>query len=151
MTKIAGSGYGTGSETGSISQRHGSADPDPHQNVMDPEHCLQAIFSFLDLDRIHMRNADPQTQIIRINPRIGVFNRAVKHHFKKCYILECSLAPGKPATDPWAILYFSSSTGSMPYIGPIHARVSHQARNSINDKLTMLTPKQNSSTKKIYL
>ncbi len=21
-----------------ISQRHGSADPDPHQNVMDPEH-----------------------------------------------------------------------------------------------------------------
>ena len=30
MTKIAGS----------ISQRHGSADPDPHQNVMDPEHCL---------------------------------------------------------------------------------------------------------------
>jgi hypothetical protein len=30
MTKIAGSG------SGSISQRHGSADPDPHQNVMDP-------------------------------------------------------------------------------------------------------------------
>jgi hypothetical protein len=28
MTKIAGSG--------SISQRHGSVDPDPHQNVMDP-------------------------------------------------------------------------------------------------------------------
>jgi hypothetical protein len=35
MTKIAGSG--------SISQRHGSADPDPdpQQNVMDPEHCLE--------------------------------------------------------------------------------------------------------------
>jgi hypothetical protein len=33
MTKIAGS------ESGSISQRHGSADldPDPHQNVKDPE------------------------------------------------------------------------------------------------------------------
>jgi hypothetical protein len=30
MTKISGSR--------SISQRHGSADPDPHQNVMDPEH-----------------------------------------------------------------------------------------------------------------
>ena len=27
-----------GSGSGSISQRHGSADPDPHQNVMDPEH-----------------------------------------------------------------------------------------------------------------
>jgi hypothetical protein len=24
--------------SGSISQRHGSADPDPHQNVLDPEH-----------------------------------------------------------------------------------------------------------------
>ncbi len=24
---------------GSISQRHGSADPDPQQNIMDPEHC----------------------------------------------------------------------------------------------------------------
>jgi len=30
MTKIAGSG--------SISQRHGSADPDPPKNVMDPQH-----------------------------------------------------------------------------------------------------------------
>ncbi len=30
MTKIAGSG--------SISQKHGSADPDLHQYVMDPEH-----------------------------------------------------------------------------------------------------------------
>jgi hypothetical protein len=29
--------------SGSISQRHGSADPDPdpHQNVMDPEHCFK--------------------------------------------------------------------------------------------------------------
>jgi hypothetical protein len=39
MTKIAGSA--SGSESGSINQRHGSADPDsdsdpdPHQNVMD--------------------------------------------------------------------------------------------------------------------
>ncbi len=38
VTKIAGSGYESGSESGYISQRHGSADPDPHQNVMDPEH-----------------------------------------------------------------------------------------------------------------
>jgi hypothetical protein len=33
MTKIAGSG--------SISQRHGSADPDPPQNFMDPEHWYE--------------------------------------------------------------------------------------------------------------
>ena len=26
----------------SISQRHGSADPDPHQNVMDPQHWFEA-------------------------------------------------------------------------------------------------------------
>jgi hypothetical protein len=41
MTKIAGSG----SESGYISQRHGSADPDPdpdpHQNIMDTEHRKQ--------------------------------------------------------------------------------------------------------------
>jgi hypothetical protein len=41
MTKIAGSG----SASGSISQRYGSAgpdpDPDPPQNVMDPQHCSQ--------------------------------------------------------------------------------------------------------------
>jgi hypothetical protein len=38
MTKIAGSG--------SISQRHGSADPDPDppQNVMDPQHWQSQAF-----------------------------------------------------------------------------------------------------------
>jgi hypothetical protein len=36
VTKIAGSG----SASGSISQRHGSPDPDPHQHVMDPQHCI---------------------------------------------------------------------------------------------------------------
>jgi hypothetical protein len=46
MTKMAESG----SESGSISQRHGSADPDPDpdppQNVMDPQHCF--------LSRVHL-------------------------------------------------------------------------------------------------
>jgi hypothetical protein len=36
MTKIAASS----SRSGSISQRHVSADPDPYQNVTDPRHCL---------------------------------------------------------------------------------------------------------------
>ncbi len=40
MTKIAGSG----SESGSISQRYGSPDPDPHQNDMDPQHCCDLLF-----------------------------------------------------------------------------------------------------------
>ncbi len=29
--------------SGSISQRHGSADPDPLQNVMDPQHWLYVL------------------------------------------------------------------------------------------------------------
>ena len=32
---------GPGSESGSISQMHGSADPDPHENVLDPQHWLK--------------------------------------------------------------------------------------------------------------
>jgi hypothetical protein len=42
--KITGSGSPSGpaSESGSISQRLGSADPDPHKNVMDPEHWYEA-------------------------------------------------------------------------------------------------------------
>jgi hypothetical protein len=35
--KIAGSG------SGSVSQRHGSANPDPYQNVSDPQHCILKI------------------------------------------------------------------------------------------------------------
>jgi hypothetical protein len=41
MMKIEGFGSASGSE--SISQRHGSADPDPHQNVMDPQHWLVVV------------------------------------------------------------------------------------------------------------
>ena len=48
MTKIAGSG--SGCESGSISQRHGSADPDPHQNVMDPQHCFFVFHFYLFKD-----------------------------------------------------------------------------------------------------
>jgi hypothetical protein len=32
-----GVGYGAGSVSGSISQRYGSRDPDPQQNVTDPQ------------------------------------------------------------------------------------------------------------------
>jgi hypothetical protein len=30
-----------GVESGSISERYGSGDPDPHQNVTDPQHCIR--------------------------------------------------------------------------------------------------------------
>jgi hypothetical protein len=38
---------GSGSASGPIIQRHGSADPDPdlHQNVMDPQHCWEEFLS----------------------------------------------------------------------------------------------------------
>jgi hypothetical protein len=39
MRKIAGSG--AGSESGYVSQRYGSVDPDPHHNVTDPQHWVK--------------------------------------------------------------------------------------------------------------
>jgi hypothetical protein len=43
MKKGVGTGVGSGS--GSISQRYGSEDtnPDPHQNVTDPQHCFSGL------------------------------------------------------------------------------------------------------------
>jgi hypothetical protein len=34
------SGVGSGTGSGSINQRYRSVDPDPHQHVTDPQHCL---------------------------------------------------------------------------------------------------------------
>jgi hypothetical protein len=31
--------------SGSVSQRYGSADPDPHKNVTDPQHCYLVLFT----------------------------------------------------------------------------------------------------------
>ncbi len=47
MTKIAGSGSGSEPGSGSNSQMHGYADPDPHQNVMDPEHWSLQCTAFI--------------------------------------------------------------------------------------------------------
>ncbi len=40
MMQIARSG------SGSISQRHGSGDPDPRQNVMDPQHWWKQTYDY---------------------------------------------------------------------------------------------------------
>jgi hypothetical protein len=37
---------------GSISQRFGSGDPDPHQNVTDPQHCLQTTLSLYNNENV---------------------------------------------------------------------------------------------------
>ncbi len=51
--KGVGSGVGSGSGSvsqryGSVSQRYGSADPDPHQNVMDPQHWIEPLLFGVD-------------------------------------------------------------------------------------------------------
>ncbi len=42
--------FGSGSASGSVSQRYGSEDPDPHtdpyKNVMDPEHWFKRLVMF---------------------------------------------------------------------------------------------------------
>ncbi len=37
------------------SQRYGSADPDPHQNVMDPQHCFSCINLYWELSKAAFR------------------------------------------------------------------------------------------------
>ncbi len=48
MTKMAGT------ESGSISQRHGFADPDPHQNAMDPQHWKQVSVGIIANFRVEL-------------------------------------------------------------------------------------------------
>ncbi len=49
MMKIEVSGSASGSGSECIPQRHGSADldPDPHQNVMDPQHWSEGRYCSL--------------------------------------------------------------------------------------------------------
>ncbi len=44
MKKGVGSGVGSVPGSGSISQRNGSGDPDPHQNVTDSQDWLSGCF-----------------------------------------------------------------------------------------------------------
>jgi len=70
MTKLAGSWSESGS--GSISRRHGSADPYPHQHVMDPEHFILAISKLM---RIWIQFRVQMITSMRIWMRILIFNR----------------------------------------------------------------------------
>jgi hypothetical protein len=42
---------GVGSGSGSISQRYGSVDPDPHQKVTDRQHCINFSIILLTMCR----------------------------------------------------------------------------------------------------
>jgi hypothetical protein len=62
MTKIAGSG--SGSE--SISQRLGSADPDPPQNVMDPQHSSEVrVRMRTKMSRIRNTKGSPDSKAVK--------------------------------------------------------------------------------------
>ena len=46
---------------GSVSQMLGSADPDPHQNVMDPEHCENLLDGTLPI-LLEVPDQDPRSK-----------------------------------------------------------------------------------------
>jgi hypothetical protein len=58
--KRAGSVAGSGAGSGSVSQGYGSTDPDPYQNVMDPQHWTKGLtISHLlqvDVDKLSKRH-----------------------------------------------------------------------------------------------
>jgi hypothetical protein len=75
MTKTAGSG------SGSISQRHGSAEPDltPHQNVMDREHWLELTLAIPERPCVFRRVADPNpTFYLKFGSRILLHFKAMR-------------------------------------------------------------------------
>jgi hypothetical protein len=78
MTKIAGSG--------SISQRHGSLDPDPDppQNVMDPQHCFKVSkkFPISPVEQHMLKEFDPYLyRIQRISKSLHKIDIFVVHQF----------------------------------------------------------------------
>ncbi len=58
---------GSGSASGSISQRHGSADPDPHQNGMDSQHWFFGGLWFISLLRSGIALGTDVLSVIRID------------------------------------------------------------------------------------
>jgi hypothetical protein len=81
VTKIAGSGSESGS--GSMRESHWSADldPDPHQNIMDPEHCVKPHVCFCKVCQLVCWGRVPQVAgllrhsggICNTTPRTQVF------------------------------------------------------------------------------
>ncbi len=68
--KVNDENNGSGSKSGSVSKRHGSADPDPHQNVMDPQHCLE-LKSFLSKGQTTLTGMRTLREYMRPLPRMA--------------------------------------------------------------------------------
>ncbi len=76
MMKIEGSG--------SISQTHGSADPDPHQNAMDPQHWKEPHASCLPVVGREVAEVD-QSGSLHVRPAAApqADNAALPHYLPK--------------------------------------------------------------------
>jgi hypothetical protein len=70
---MSGYGYEAGSE--SISQRHGSADPDPQQNVMDPQPWWQQLSKYGTIRYVSECGSGSSSQFVR--------NEIIKYHREK--------------------------------------------------------------------
>jgi hypothetical protein len=68
-------GVGSGVGSGSISDRYGAGDPDPHQNVTDPQHCFVEKFAKnVPTDFLSKRSDPDLIQLLRIRPCQNVPN-----------------------------------------------------------------------------
>ncbi len=67
MTKITGSE----SASGSINQRHGSADPDPDP-VMDPQHCFKGCNHSLEDEYERGDESRPESQADQSESHLGI-------------------------------------------------------------------------------
>ncbi len=90
MTKIAGSG------SGSISRRHGSADPDPYQNVTDPQYCITGTGKHLHTATIRYTLIFSSRTRSKIEHSLEPFslyiNKATKKTMKKYQNTLCQLS-----------------------------------------------------------
>ncbi len=97
MKKMAGSGSESGS--GSISQRHGSADPDPHQNVMDQEEFKYlAIFGILCGAPVGLASWVDQHDVLRLEvsmdePQLLQLQQRRQHLYHAAGLYKLSYSP----------------------------------------------------------
>ncbi len=100
--------------SGSNNQRYGSGDPDPHQNVTDPQHCLKVkkmlcCVSGSGLDQI------PLGQWARI------WLWKVENSNEEIHLLMCSLwMAGVICTDSFVLLDVPLNTGKLDPLEEVH-------------------------------
>jgi hypothetical protein len=84
LMRKAGSGarFGSGSESGSVSQWYGSADPNPDQNVTNPQRWQKYIFFLILVHCLHL--APDRDSSTGINFRYTYWGELLKRHSFIC-------------------------------------------------------------------